>query len=308
MKFLSRAFFAVTFFITTLLTTSTYAQSLGIHYGPRTFFPAPIGTNAINIQYEHLNAGIYNLGPIESFNLETNSVMISYTHYFDFFGKTASVVASIPYVKLKGNLKLPGGDIPIFEEQGITDPYFQFYTPLIGGDALDIQSFVRKEPGFIAGIYVAMRPPLGEYDESKSVNPGSNRWEWRMGFPIQYIVGLPTNQTSFEFVPTVYFFGDNDEVSGGGTSGQEPLFQFEAHLTHDLNQMFWGSLNVMYAFGGEGTGKDTGGEFDILGGGATFGARLPHSFGVTVTLGTSLRTKTGNEDGNWVRASITKNF
>lgn len=285
-------------------------QSFGIHYGPRSFWPAPTGTNAIDLKYEHLDAGINNNGPVlKGFELKTNTTLISYTHYLNFFGKTASLVASLPYVWLEGDLELASGAIDVFDESGITDPYFQFFTAVVGGDAMDFESFVRKEPGFIAGIFAAARPPLGEYDSAKPANPGANRWELRAGVPIEYITGLPTNQTSYEFIPMLYFFTDNDDAMGDSL-GQDPLLQLEAHVTHDLNRMLWGSLNVLYAIGGMTSvnGVDQDNELEYVGGGATLGARLPRSMGASVTFGTDLWTKTDAADGHWIRASITKTF
>lgn len=290
---------------------AVHAESFAIHYGPRSFLTAPVGTNAIDLKYENLDAGLDINGQVlRGFDIETNSGLISYTHYFEFAGKTASVIASLPYVKLEGSLELATQTATLFEESGITDPYFQFYTPLLGGEALDLQSFMRSEPGLTIGVFAAARPPLGEYDESKPANPGANRWEARFGLPVQYVSGLPTQQTSFEFVPVVYLFEDNDEAFGGSVVGQDPLVSLEAHITHDFNQMLWGSLNTLYAFGGESSidGEEQGDEFDYLGGGFTVGMRLPNAFGANVTWGTSLNTKTDEADGNWIRASLTKSF
>lgn len=290
---------------------AAFGQSFGIHYGPRSFTPAPLGTNAIDVKYEHLDTSIGNSGYVfQGFNIKTDTALISYTHYFNFFGKTAAVVASLPYVMLEGDLELSSGTIDVFDEGGITDPYFQFYTPLVGADGLELESFVRKEPGFIAGIFGAARPPIGEYDSSKPANPGSNRWELRVGMPIQYIIGLPTQQTTFEFVPVLYFFEDNGDTMGGDTVGQDPLLHLEAHITRDFNRMFWGSLNTLYAVGGKTTlnGAEQDDKLEYLGGGCTIGARLTRSIGANVSVGTDIWTKSDAAEGNWIRASITTTF
>lgn len=123
-------------------------------------------------------------------------------------------------------------------------------------------------------------------------------------------ISMPTKQTSFEFIPIAYFFSDNDDTPADDTLGQGALFQLEAHLTHDLSQMFWGSLNVLYAFGGETSinGEDQDDDLEYFGGGATLGARLPKSWGTNITFGTDLWTKTDDTDGHWIRVSFTKTF
>lgn len=292
------------------LQGTAVAASLGIHYGPRSFWAAPIGTNAIALQYEHLNADLSYGGGAIGFGLKTDTGVLTYTHYLDFFGQTASVIGSLPYVSLESELDIGGNEIELFDESGFTDPYVQFYTTLVGGKAQDMQTYVRNEPGFVLGTFAAARIPVGQYDASKPVSPGSNRWEWRLGVPMQYIKGLPTKQTSFEFVPLVYLFGDNDDGFNGSHVSQDPLYQFEAHLTHDLNRMFWGSLNILYAFGGETSthGVSNDDALGYLGSGLTLGARLSPSYGANVTVGTDLKTKNENAEGNWIRASITKTF
>jgi hypothetical protein len=287
------------------------AQTFGIQYGPRAFWTAPVGTNAIDLKYENLRGGIdINGNILEGFDLQTHSAIASYTRYFDVFGNSASVVAALPYVWLSGELDTKSSDIPLFGESGITDPYFQFYTTLLGGEALPAQEYVRKEPGFVMGLFGATRVPVGEYDPSKPANPGANRWEWRLGIPIQYVWGLPTQQTSIEFVPTFYLLGDNDEAFGGGTLSQAPLYQFEGHVTHDIKRMFFVSFNILHAFGSQ-TSIDGVNQDDALAytsAGVTVAARLSRTFSVNASYSRRFWSKQDATDGEWFRFSFTTTF
>lgn len=294
-----------------LFAAPASAQTFGIQYGPRAFSPAPIGTNAINVKYEQLSARIEINTPIlTGFEISSTSVITSYSTYFDLFGKTASFIAAAAAVKLEGEASTIVGPINVFEETGFADPYFQLYVPIIGGDAQSVQEFVQTEPGFILGAFVAAMPPLGEYAQSNLANTGTNRWQVRFGLPMQYIWGLPTRQTTVEFVPTVYLFSDNDELNGGGTLSQEPFFQLEAHLTRDFNQIFWGSLNVFYGFGGETSvnGVAQNDAIAYLSGGFTVGARISRSLSVNGSYSRRLYSKQSGADGNWFSLSTTVTF
>ena len=195
----------------------------------------------------------------------------------------------------------------VFSEQGVPDPYIQFYTTLIDGEALPLQQFVRTEPGFMLGIFGAARPPIGKYDSASLANPGANRWEWRLGLPMQYIWGLPTQQTSIEFVPTVYLFGENDEPFGGGVLDQEPFFQFEGHITRDFGPIFWGSVNALYGVGGETSlsGISNNDGIEYVSAGATVGARLTRSLSLTASYGRRVWSKIEGNDGQWVSVGLT---
>jgi hypothetical protein len=55
--------------------------------------------------------------------------------------------------------------------------------------------------------------------------------------------------TTFELVPSITFFTDNDETDGSASVGQAPLFRLEGHATHNLNPRLWVSLDGLYNYG-----------------------------------------------------------
>ncbi len=290
---------------------ATHAETFAIQNGPRGFTPAPKDISAVTFTYERLQGrlthnGIY----LKNFEILTNSYVVSYTRYFDFFGKAASAVVALPYVDLKGEANTAATVFPVFSGAGISDPYFQFYSPICGGRALSKEEYFTSEPGFVLGAYAAVRPPLGDYNSSKPANVGANRWEFRVGLPIQYIIGRPTKQTTFEFVPALYLLGDNKEAFGGGTLSQDPVVHLEGHITRDFSKMFWGSLNVLHAFGGEtsvgGVRQDN--EIRYTAAGVTLGARLTKFMGANASYSRRVDSKQDNTGGEWFRFSVTFTF
>jgi len=56
--------------------------------------------------------------------------------------------------------------------------------------------------------------------------------------------------SSLELIPSVWVFAENDDFVGQKLNN-DPLWQFEAHLTHDFTRNFFGSLDLLYRSGFE---------------------------------------------------------
>ena len=66
--------------------------------------------------------------------------------------------------------------------------------------------------------------PTGEYDARRSINVGANRWALRLGAPIVYAIGERMGDpelVTVELMPTVTFFGANDEPFGADRTQTE---------------------------------------------------------------------------------------
>ena len=92
--------------------------------------------------------------------------------------------------------------------------------------------------------------PLGQYDNDKVANLGLNRFYGRVAFPFKYHFGVfsPGYRSSLEMVPSVWLFAENDDFLGQKLEN-DPLWQIEAHLTHDFTRSFFGSLDLLFRGG-----------------------------------------------------------
>lgn len=52
-------------------------------------------------------------------------------------------------------------------------------------------------------------------------------------------------------LPSVTFYGDNDEPFRANTTSQEPIFRLEGHITRNLNKAVWISADALVSNGGE---------------------------------------------------------
>ena len=132
------------------------------------------------------------------------------------------------------------------------------------------------EPGFSLDLIGDLVFPIGEYDSEQSLNLGQNRWYGRIGAPIVWQLGpwVPGRRTTLEFLPSVWFYSDNDDVDGQ-TLSTDPMFQLESHVTRDFVEALWGSIDVTWITGGKASLDGIEGErLNNLGVGFTLGYHL----------------------------------
>jgi hypothetical protein len=83
---------------------------------------------------------------------------------------------------------------------------------------------------------------------------GTNRWNVRIGLPFMYTIGdwVPGEITTLEILPSVWFYGDNDN-SFGANIEQDPMYTLEAHITRDITTSLFVSLDYFVQRVGDST-------------------------------------------------------
>jgi hypothetical protein len=157
---------------------------------------------------------------------------------------------------------------------GYADPTGSLLINLVGTPPLKSNvDLLNYEPTFTLDAQVMLAVPIGEYDDDKVVNLGLNRWWGRIAFPMKYHFGVfsPGYMSSFELTPSVWLFAENDDFVGQELKN-DPLWQVEAHLTHDFTSRFFGSLDALYrgGFQSEIDGMEVGDDVDVGNVGFTF--------------------------------------
>ena len=62
---------------------------------------------------------------------------------------------------------------------GLGDPVLRVSVNFYGALALNLQEFMSYRQDLIIGASLRVTAPLGQYDASRAVNPGTNRWSIR---------------------------------------------------------------------------------------------------------------------------------
>ena len=292
-------------------------QVLGQGEGAHTYLPAPVGTNLLVPTYMDIT-GNFNFSQsiqVPDSNIRSQIGVLSYLRFFCIRGQMAELWLTPIYGRVSGTVTVPtpGGEtrtINVRPHYGFADPFFQLRVGLFGSPALAPAEFVRHPQTFqVYGLF-GFGPPLGDYDSTRLINLGTNRWMFRVGAPIVVPFGNPKNPFWLEANPNVYLYTDNNDVSGPGTvRSQDPLWVLETHLSHNLTKMFWLSFDLRGQYGGATTsdGVYDDNKTEQLGGGGTLGIQLSRPLGLQVTYGT-IFAKSGNARGNMWRARMTYAF
>jgi len=166
---------------------------------------------------------------------------------------------------------LPPGVVPGVSlsqsASGFADPSVQLDMNLFGTPPINaIFDYLNYEPTWTLDAAVMLGLPLGQYDSSKVANLGLNRVYTRIAFPFKYHfrVFSPGYMSSFELVPSVWLFAENDDFVGRELEN-DPMLQVEAHWTHDFTRHFFGSIDLLYrnGFQSEINGIDVGKDVEI---------------------------------------------
>jgi len=162
---------------------------------------------------------------------------------------------------------------------------------IIGPKAItNFPEVIRYQPGFSVDLIGSLAVPLGEYDSSSPINIGQNRWYGRVGAPVVWQIGawVPGKRTTFEFVPAVWFFSPNNNFMGQKME-TKPMYQLEAHLTHDFMEKFWGSLDAISYSGGQATVDGVeGSELNNVGVGGTLGYQISDNIQMNISYSSSV--------------------
>ncbi len=224
--------------------------------------------------------GIVNLGFGDE-ELDVSVLTPNYRHTFDVLGNVGAVLIGLPV----GNVSLESSLGTIDVDSGIAqgDLVLGGALGLVGAPSLSLMEYVQHKPGFQAMVAAKLFLPTGDYDPSRMVNLGQNRWTFEASLPISYVLGdtmIDPELMTFEIRPVVVIFGDNDDPFGPATvMSQEPIFGVEGHITRNFGNSVWAALDGYYETGGETSfnGVAMGDGLETLALGATLGLVLSPS-------------------------------
>ena len=110
-------------------------------------------------------------------------------------------------------------------------------------------SSVITQQDLIVGVSLQVSVPTGQYDPSKLVNIGTNRWSFKPEVGVSKAVGPWT----LEFSAAVTLYTDNTDFLGGNTRSQDPVYSMRGHAIYGFPSGIWASLDATYFTGGRTT-------------------------------------------------------
>lgn len=227
--------------------------------GPRVYWPLPKNTNIVSGHYLFgaANVSWSNWSRLEpEVSISSDVYILTYTRVQPVFGRTAWFQLSVPAATLDTSSLLPIPTTDTFSN-GLGDPMLGATFNLYGAPGLKAKEFLRHDLDLSINLGLQFTAPLGDYDSEETLNVGSNQWKTRISAPIIKSFGpwAPGQRMTLEVMPAVVLFGDNDDAVGS-TIEQDPLWSVEVHLTRDMTQQAFISLDYTWLDGGDETWID----------------------------------------------------
>ncbi len=266
---------------------------------PRFYWKTLMGMNAVPVIAMSTSGNTNPLDPSNKFDpsasVSADIAIVGYAKIMPFWNRAGMLAVLVPMGRIEADF-LAGRE----SSSGFGDPMIEFNINLIGPPPImNLPDLMRYEPGFSLDLVVDLAFPLGQYDNTQSLNLGQNRWYGRIGTPIIWQLGpwIPARRTTLEIFPSVWLFGDNDDFVGQNLES-DPTFELETHLTRNFTSKFWGSLDATYSSSGDATiagGMPTSGS-DMTLVGFTLGYQLNDSMQLTIGYKSTLNNDTGSND------------
>jgi hypothetical protein len=254
---------------------------------PRFYWKPLEGTNAVPLIVTSMSG---NTNPFDRAHTVTSGgkvdglmALAGFARFFPLFDRSAMAAVIVPMGRISGEVTAAGRTFNQ-STNGFGDPMLEFDINLFGPRAQkNIPDMLRYEPGLSIDLLADLAVPIGEYNSSQPLNLGQNRWYGRVGMPVIWQIGswVPGSRTTLELLPAVWIFGTNDNYVGQ-TLKSDPMFQLDAHLTRDLTERFWGSLDAIYYSGGQASINGVQGKpLNNFGAGLTLGYHLNDNLNLT---------------------------
>lgn len=203
------------------------------------FYPLSAGTSGVLVYYLFNDYDAYHTigsgGGKSDTHVQTQVGIARYVHYYDIGGvrfdtSIYQTFGGYSASKVNGNiLETPGVQL---------------------GD-LSIDTFAwpvnnpEKDRFWAIGGYIHI--PDGSWDRNVSTNLSSHRFSGTV--QTAYIQGI-TSKFDTELVGDATFYGDNNEVSGGGTLSEQPTYEGQLWVNYNYSPLTMVSFGASATFGG----------------------------------------------------------
>ena len=228
-----------------LLTVSP-AHLLAQDLEPRAFSPVPVSVNfaGVGYGYSYGNVLLDPSIPLEDGTGKVHSLLGAYVRTFSFFGMSAKADAVVPFAFGDWEGRLAGQDTTR-SATGFGDPAVRLSVNFIGAPALEIPRFMTYRQGTIVGASLRVIAPLGQYDNARLINLGTNRWTFVPRFGASRRLG----RWFVEGIVSAWLFTDNNDFLGG-TLEQDPLWSIQGNVSYVFDGGAWASVNGGWGSGG----------------------------------------------------------
>ena len=91
--------------------------------------------------------------------------------------------------------------------------------------------------------------PWGQYDNTRLVNIGTNRWSIKPEVGVSKALGRWT----LELSAAATLYTDNNDLYGGNRRSQDPIYSTQVHAIYSFHSGIWASVDATWFTGGRTT-------------------------------------------------------
>ncbi|RZU40844.1 outer membrane putative beta-barrel porin/alpha-amylase [Edaphobacter modestus] len=231
----------------TLLTSALAAAAQDLE--PRAYSASPVGTNFIGIGFGRSSGEVAfdPTLPITNANATLYSPALGVGRTFGVLGKQALFTSTLPYAW--GNISGDVGDQQgRISRSGLADVKTRLSINLRGSPAMTPAEFARRpHRRLILGTSLTMTSPSGQYDNTKLINLGTNRWSFKPEVGISY----PLKKLDLDLYAGIWFFTPNKSFYTGHSSrSQDSLTAIQAHASYTFRRSLWAAIDATWYGGG----------------------------------------------------------
>jgi hypothetical protein len=137
---------------------------------------------------------------------------------------------------------------------GLFDSVVRVSVNLVGGPAMSLPEMRQWRQKLLLGASLKVVAPTGQYDPTKLINLGANRWAFKPELGVSRAWGhweLDAYASVWFFTRNPDFFERNEFVPGEQSQTQAPIAAVEAHLSYDFRPRLWVSMDANFWNGGK---------------------------------------------------------
>jgi hypothetical protein len=225
----------------------------------RDYLNAPVDTWLVNYNAGHTTSvtpedGTDTVPGVRS-NVLAQSIVL--TRIMDYWGRTGGFSLVLPYAFIDAS----AGPFRA-STNGFSDIGFLWQMNIFGGPALTREQFQFFVPQTFSSFHLLVTTPLGTYNPTSPINPSANRW--MISPTVNFSYTPDRGWTWIETYVSGRIFSDNTNylVNGAQTLSQKPILRLEEHVSRNVTDGFWLSVDSYYNLGGE-TSIDGFEQFDM---------------------------------------------
>ena len=187
--------------------------------------------------------------PVTDIDAKINGVPLAAGYTFGLFGKLALVTAAVPYSwgDVTGSV---GEQSRSVSRSGFADTRAKLSVNFVGNPAMGLREYAKAPRRTIVGTSLTVTAPTGEFDGSKLINLGTNRW----AFKPEIGVAVPQGPWDFDAYLGVWLFTSNAEFyPGNRRRSQDRVVALQGHASYTFRPRLWAAIDATWYQGGSAT-------------------------------------------------------